>query len=78
MMNGSHPEKGATTMLRKLALAVIACGALGTTALLPTSASAWYFHGGFHRWGGPRIVVAPAVAVYGHGWCYYHPFRCGR
>jgi hypothetical protein len=64
-------------MLRKLTLALVAAGALGTVALAPTSASAWW-HGGWHRWGGPRIVVAPAYGFYGHGrgWCYWHPYRC--
>jgi hypothetical protein len=65
-------------MLRKLTLALIACGTLGTTALLPTSASAYWVHG-WRVWGAPRIIVAPVVPVYfGHRWCFYHPFRCGR
>jgi hypothetical protein len=69
-------EKGTAIMLRKVALALAACAALGTTALLPTSASAFWVHGWRH-WGGPHIVVARTIPVH-HGWCYYHPFRCGR
>lgn len=53
-------------MFRKLSLAAIAAIALGTAALVPTSASAWW-HGGWHSgwhhgwhgggwgWGGPRF-----------------------
>jgi len=47
-------------MLRKLSLAAVAAIALGTAALAPTSASAWW-HGGWHHgwhggwWGGPRF-----------------------
>jgi hypothetical protein len=65
-------------MFRKLTLALVAAAALGTAALAPTSASAWW-HGGWHRWGGgwggPRIIVAPGFG-YGRGWCYWHPYRC--
>jgi hypothetical protein len=57
-------------MLRKLSLAAVAAIALGTAALAPTSASAWW-HGGWHHgwgwhggwgWGGPRFYGA-----YGYG-----------
>jgi hypothetical protein len=64
-------------MFRKMTIALVATAALGTAALAPTSASAWGwhrggFHGGwhggwFHRGWGP-----------GPGWCYFHPYRCGR
>ena len=64
-------------MFRKMTIALVATAALGTAALVPTSASAaWGWHRGFHHgfyggWGyrgwGP-----------GPGWCYYHPYRCGR
>ena len=43
-------------MFRKLSLAAVAAIALGTAALAPTSASAWWhrgWHGGW--WGGPRF-----------------------
>lgn len=69
-------------MLRKLTLALVAVAALGTAAMAPTSASAWGWHGrwhggwhgGWHRgWGwGPRFYGG------GPGWCYWHPYRCGR
>jgi hypothetical protein len=67
-------------MFRKLTLALIATAALGTAALAPTSASAWGWYGGGwgHRgwgYGGPRFIVGPG---YGRGWCYWHPYRCGR
>ena len=74
-------------MLRKFTLALVAVAALGTAAIAPTSASAWGWHGGWHGWhgggwgyrgwgfGGPRFVVGPG---YGRGWCYWHPYRCGR
>jgi hypothetical protein len=44
-------------MFHKLSLAAVAAVALGTAALAPTSASAWW-HGGYHHywhggWGGP-------------------------
>ena len=44
-------------MIRKTVLAVAAAGALGAAALVPTSASAWGWHGGFgHHWGyGPHF-----------------------
>jgi hypothetical protein len=52
-------------MIRKLSLAAVAAVALGTAALAPTSASAWW-HGGWHSgwygggygWGGPRFYGA--------------------
>jgi hypothetical protein len=54
-------------MLRKFSLAAVAAIALGTAALAPTSASAWW-HGGWHSgwrgggwgwgWGGPRFYGA--------------------
>jgi hypothetical protein len=50
-------------MFRKLSLAAVAAIALGTAALAPTSASAWW-HGGWHHgwhhgwWGGPRFYGA--------------------
>jgi len=55
-------------MLRKLSLTAVAAIALGTAALAPTSASAWWhggWHGGWHHgwgWGGPRFYGA-----YGYG-----------
>ena len=66
-------------MFRKLALTVIAVASLGAAALVPTSASAWgghggwhgggWHHGGWHRgWGGPRFVAGPAY--FGGGGCY--------
>lgn len=62
-------------MLRKLSLVAIAAAALGAAALAPTSASAWggfhHGHGGWHGWGGPRIVVGgPAYYGGGYGGCY--------
>ena len=36
-------------MFRKISIALAAAAALGTTALAPTSASAWGFHGGWHN-----------------------------
>jgi len=48
-------------MFRKLSLAAVAAIALGTAALAPTSASAWWhdgWHHGWHGgwgWGGPRF-----------------------
>jgi hypothetical protein len=62
-------------MIRKLSLAAVAAVALGTTALAPTSASAWWgghgwghgWGGGWHHgygWGGPRFYGAYSVC----GW----------
>ena len=59
-------------MFRKLSLAAVAAIALGTAALAPTSASAWWhggWHGGWHHgwhggWGGPRF--------------YYGAYGCRR
>ena len=52
-------------MLRKTILAITAAAALGATALAPTSASAWGWHGGWHGgyggWHGPRVVIAGPV-----------------
>jgi len=55
-------------MLRKTILAITAAVALGATALAPTSASAWGWHGGWHGgyggyggWYGPRVVIAGPV-----------------
>jgi hypothetical protein len=57
-------------MLRKLSLVAIAAASLGAAALAPTSASAWGgWHGGWHRWGGPRIVIG-GPAYYGGGYAY--------
>jgi hypothetical protein len=62
-------------MFRKLSLAAVAAIALGTAALAPTSASAWWhggggWHGGWHHgwgwhggWGGPRFYYGG----YGYG-----------
>ena len=56
-------------MFRKLSLAAIAAIALGTAALAPTSASAWWhdgWHHGWHGgWGGPGFYGA-----YGSGGYY--------
>ena len=52
-------------MLHKLTLVLTTAAVLGTAALVPTSASAWWGGGwhGWHRagwgWGGPRVVVVP-------------------
>jgi hypothetical protein len=56
-------------MLRKTILAITAAAALGVTALAPTSASAWgwhgYGHGYWHGWYGPRVVFGGP----GYGGC---------
>jgi hypothetical protein len=58
-------------MFRKLSLAAVAAIALGTAALAPTSASAWWhdgWHHGWHGgwgWGGPGFYGA-----YGYGGYY--------
>jgi hypothetical protein len=58
------------TMLRKLSLVAIAAASLGAAALAPTSASAWGgYHGGWHRFGGPRIVIG-GPAYFGGGYAY--------
>jgi hypothetical protein len=59
-------------MLRKFTLVLVAAAALGTAALAPTSASAWW-HGGWHGggwhgygWGGPRVYGGgPYYGAYG-------------
>jgi len=50
-------------MLRKTILALSAAAALGATALVPTTASAWGFHGGGFHGGffGPRIVIGAPI-----------------
>jgi hypothetical protein len=62
-------------MLRKITLALVAAGVLGTAALAPTSASAWW--AGF-RGPGIRVVVGGPVfhPFYHGGWCRWHPYRC--
>jgi hypothetical protein len=40
------------TSMRKAMLALAAIATLGGAALAPTSASAWGWHGGWHRWHG--------------------------
>ena len=62
-------------MFRKLSLALVAAVSLGATALAPTSALAWGWHGGWHHgWGGPRFFVGGPVyygGYYnGYGGCY--------
>ena len=56
-------------MFRKLSLAAVAAIALGTAALAPTSASAWWhdgWHHGWHGgWGSPGFYGA-----YGYGGYY--------
>lgn len=55
-------------MFRKLSLAAVAAIALGTAALAPTSASAWWhdgWHHGYGGWGGPGFYGA-----YGYGGYY--------
>jgi hypothetical protein len=49
-------------MLRKTILALTAAAALGATALAPTSASAWGWHGGWYGWHGGWH--GPAFRVY--------------
>ena len=62
-------------MFRKLSLAAVAAIALGTVALAPTSASAWWhggpgwhhgWHGGGWGWGGPRFYYG-GYGGYGYG-----------
>lgn len=58
-------------MLRKLSLVAIAAASLGAAALAPTAASAWDGgHGGWHRWGGPRVVIGGHGYHGRHGGCY--------
>ena len=68
-------------MIRKLCFAAVAAIALGTAALAPTSASAWWnggwgggWHNGWHHggwgWGGPRFYVGGPGYGYGYGGCY--------
>ena len=57
-------------MLRKLSLAAVAAVALGA-ALAPTSASAHWHGGGWHRgWGGGPRFYAGGPVSYGYGGCY--------
>ena len=46
-------------MLRKITLALVAAGVLGTAALAPTSASAWW--AGFRGVGVRVVVGGPAL-----------------
>jgi hypothetical protein len=73
------PEPEETIMLRKLSLVAVAAASLGVAALAPTSASAWYGHGGWHHggwhhggwgWGGPRFYAGGPGYGYGYGGCY--------
>jgi hypothetical protein len=69
-------------MVRKLALALVAAAALGTTALAPTSASAWHgggggWHGGYHDYRHFGYGYGYGYS-YGYSWCYYHPYACYR
>ena len=66
-------------MVRKLALAFVAAAALGTAALAPTSASAWWgggwhgyhgYHGGWHGFYGYQAYRP------WRSWCFYHPYQC--
>jgi len=58
-------------MFRKLSLAAVAAIALGTAALAPTSASAWWhgdgwhhgWHGGGWGWGGGRTSFTAPTAM---------------
>ena len=56
-------------MFRKLSLAAVAAIALGTAALAPTSASAWWQDGWHHSWhggwGGPGFYGAYGYGGYG-------------
>jgi hypothetical protein len=60
-------------MYRKLTLAFVAAAALGTAALAPTSASAYWhggWHGGWHHgwgWGGPRVFIGGPSYGYSGG-----------
>jgi hypothetical protein len=68
-------------MFRKITIALVATAALGTAALAPTSASAWGWHDGFHHgWHGGWFHSGWGYGGwgYGPGWCYFHPYRCGR
>ncbi len=58
-------------MLRKTMLAFAAAAALGATALAPTSASAWGWHGGWGGWHGPgfRVFAGPVYAGPVYGGC---------
>jgi hypothetical protein len=62
-------------MLRKITLALVATGVLGTAALAPTSASAWW--AGFRGYGVRVVVGGPAFHPFYRGdWCHWHPYRC--
>jgi hypothetical protein len=62
-------------MLRKLSLVAVAVASLGA-ALVPSAASAHWWHGGWgyggwHRpWVGPRVYVGGPTYSYGYGGCY--------
>ena len=63
-------------MLRKTILAIAAASTLGTAALAPTSASAWWghpgWHGSYHGW-----RYRPAIRVYAgpiHGGSFVWPW----
>ena len=70
-------------MFRKISIALVAAAALGSTALAPTSASAWGrgggfggSHGGYHEGWGHRGFGHGYGYSGGSGWCYFHPSRC--
>ena len=54
-------------MLRKIILTLTATAAIGTAALAPTSASAWW--GGYHPWRGGYAFHAPVGYGPGYGGC---------
>jgi hypothetical protein len=66
-------------MFRKLALVLVATAALGSAAMVPTSASARGF-GGFHGYHGYHGYGYGGYRHfgwgYGSGWCYWHPNVC--
>src|SRR5258705_12871598 len=76
------PEPEETIMLRKLSLVAVAAASLGVAALAPTSASAWYGHGGWHHGGlghggcgggGAGFFTGGPPDVFGHGRCCRRP-----
>jgi hypothetical protein len=61
-------HRGNSTMFRKITAAVLAATALGTVALIPTSASAWVlyngwngYYSGWYGWA-PTVYYTPVYA----------------
>jgi hypothetical protein len=64
---GGHTEEIDMNMLTKIAAAALLAGGFAASTAAPADAGVIV-----------RVGVGIPGPVYGHGWCFYHPYACTR